>query len=126
VEFWTLVKAPLRRIIVILLQWHSKQDNENLSQEMFLMKIGSSIALIAIGAILAFAVPSTLLPAVDLTMIGYILLALGVIGFIATMVIAAPRKQARVSETRSVVDPNTGETVVRRESQDTGGLKPTL
>jgi hypothetical protein len=103
-----------------------KQDNETLSKEMFLMKIGSSIALIAIGAILAFAVPSTLVPAVDLTMIGYILLALGVIGLIVTMIVAAPRKQSRVSESRSVVDPNTGETVVRSESKDSGGLNPTL
>jgi hypothetical protein len=93
---------------------------------MFLMKIGSSIFLIAIGAILAFAVPDSLFPAVNLTTVGFILLILGVIGLIATMVIAAPRKQARVSETRSVVDPNTGETVVRSESQDRGGLSPTL
>lgn len=90
------------------------------------MKIGSSIFLIAIGAILAWAVPDSLFPAVSLTIVGYILLVLGVIGLIATLVIAAPRKQARVSETRSVVDPNTGETVVRSESQDRGGLSPTL
>lgn len=90
------------------------------------MKLGSSIFLIAIGAILAFAVPDTLFPAVSLTLVGIILLVLGVIAFIAIMVIAAPRKQARVSETRSVVDPNTGETIVRRESKDTGGLNTTL
>lgn len=90
------------------------------------MRIGSSIFLIAIGAILAFAVPDTLFPAVSLTIVGYILLVLGVIGFIATLVVSAPRKQNRVSETRSVVDPNTGETVVRSESKDTGGLNPTL
>jgi hypothetical protein len=90
------------------------------------MKIGSSIALIAIGAILAFAVPGTLIPMVDLTMIGLILLGLGVIGLVITLMVAGPRKQARVSETRSIVDPNTGETVVRRESKDTGGLNPTL
>lgn len=90
------------------------------------MKIGSSIALIAIGAILAFAVPATLIPMVDLTMIGLILLALGVFGLVITLVIASPRRRARVSETRSVVDPNTGETVVRSESKDTGGLNPTL
>lgn len=90
------------------------------------MKIGSSIFLIAIGAILAFAVPDTLVPAVDLTMIGYILLVLGVIAFITVLAVSAPRKQARVSETRSLVDPNTGEAVVRRESQDSGGLNPTL
>lgn len=89
------------------------------------MKIGSSIALIAIGAIIAFAVPATLVPAVDLTMIGYILLALGVIGLIISMVMTGSRNTRRVSESRSVVDPNTGETVVRSESKDSG-LNPTL
>lgn len=90
------------------------------------MRISSSIVLIAIGAIIAFAIPASLLPMVDLTMIGYILLGLGVLGLIISLVLAAPRKKTRVSESRSVIDPNTGETVVRRESQDAGGMNPTL
>lgn len=56
----------------------------------------------------------------DLALVGYILMAVGVIGLIASLVLAAPRRQARVSESRSVVDPNTGETITRRESRDTG------
>lgn len=89
------------------------------------MKIGSSIALIAIGAIIAFAIPATLVPAVDLPMIGFILLGLGVIGLIISMVMTGSRNTRRVSESRSVVDPNTGETVVRSESKDSG-LNSTL
>ena len=85
----------------------------------FLIRIGSSIFLIALGAILAFAI-RVQVSVVDLVLVGYILMAVGVIGLIASLVLAAPRRQARVSESRSVVDPNTGETITRRESRDTG------
>ncbi|MET4134994.1 DUF6458 family protein [Pseudarthrobacter sp. PvP090] len=86
------------------------------------MRIGSSIFLIALGAILAWAVTPGLIPNVDQTMIGYILMAVGVIGLIASLVLAAPGRSRtrRVSETRSVVDPNTGETITRNESRDAG------
>lgn len=84
------------------------------------MRIGSAIFLIAIGAILSWAVAPGLIPNVDQTMIGYILMAVGVIGLIASLVLASPgrRRIRRVSETRSVVDPNTGETITRNESRD--------
>jgi len=84
------------------------------------MRIGSSIFLIAIGAILAWAITPGLVPYVDQTLIGYILMAVGVIGLIASLVLASPGRTRRVSETRSVVDPNTGERIVRNESRDGG------
>jgi low affinity Fe/Cu permease len=84
------------------------------------MRIGSSIFLIAIGAILAWAITPGLVPYVDQTLIGYILMAVGVIGLIASLVLASPGRTRRVSETRSVVDPNTGERIVRNESRDDG------
>ena len=86
------------------------------------MRIGSSIFLIALGAILAWAITPGLIPNVDQTMIGYILMAVGVIGLIASLVLASPGRSrtSRVSETRSVVDPNTGETITRNESRDAG------
>ena len=83
------------------------------------MRIGSSIFLIALGAILAFAI-RVQVDFVDLALVGYILMGVGVIGLIASLVLAAPRRQARLSESRSVVDPNTGEIITRRESRDTG------
>ena len=61
-----------------------------------------------------------LIPYVDQTLIGYILMAVGVIGLIASLVLASPGRSRRVSETRSVVDPNTGERIVRNESRDGG------
>ena len=86
------------------------------------MRIGSSIFLIAIGAILAWAIAPGLIPNVDQTMIGYILMVVGVIGLVASLILAAPGRSRtrRVSETRSVVDPNTGETITRNESRDAG------
>ena len=82
------------------------------------MRIGSSIFLIALGAILAWAVAPGLIPYVDQAMIGYILMVVGVIGLIASLVLASPGRRRRVSETRSVVDPNTGESITRNESRD--------
>jgi hypothetical protein len=86
------------------------------------MRIGSSIFLIAIGAILAWAIAPGLIPNVDQTMIGYILMVVGVIGLVASLILASPGRSRtrRVSETRSVVDPNTGETITRNESRDAG------
>jgi hypothetical protein len=84
------------------------------------MRIGSSIFLIAIGAILAWAITPGLIPNVDQTLIGYILMAVGVIGLIASLVLASPGGTRRVCETRSAVDPNTGERIVRNESRDGG------
>ena len=86
------------------------------------MRIGSSIFLIAIGAILAWAIAPGLIPNVDQTMIGYILMVVGVIGLVASLILASPGRSRtrRVSETRSVVDPHTGETITRNESRDAG------
>ncbi|GFZ90491.1 DUF6458 family protein [Nesterenkonia alkaliphila] len=50
------------------------------------MTIGGSIVLFVIGAILSFAVADRI-DAVDLTMVGYILMGAGVVGFIAGLVL---------------------------------------
>lgn len=83
------------------------------------MRIGSSIVLIALGAILAFAVADGV-DFVDLPLVGYILMGVGVLGLIISLVMNAPRSQRRVSESRSIQDPNTGETVTRNETRDGG------
>ncbi|MCC2593890.1 DUF6458 family protein [Tessaracoccus sp. OS52] len=80
------------------------------------MRIGTSIFLIALGAILAFAVTADSFPYFSLDVAGYILMACGVIGLIWALVAARPR--SRVTETRSVADPNTGEHITRSESSD--------
>lgn len=83
------------------------------------MRIGSSIVLIAIGAILAFAV-ADVIDFIDLRLVGYILMGVGVLGLILSLVMNAPRSQKRVSESRSVQDPNTGEQITRNETRDGG------
>lgn len=83
------------------------------------MRIGSSLALIAVGAILSFAVNAAVFPYFNLTMVGYILMAVGGLGLIASLAMNAPRRTRRVTESRAVVDPATGERIVRNESRDT-------
>lgn len=78
------------------------------------MRIGSSIALIAVGAVLTFAV-SAEIPYVDLDLVGYILMAAGVIGLIWVLLTASRR---RVTQTRAVHDPATGESIRRTETND--------
>lgn len=70
------------------------------------MGIGVSIFLIAVGAILAFAVNFSA-SGVDINVVGYILMAVGIIGLIMTAFIWGPRSRGRggdVVEERRVYD----------------------
>ena len=60
------------------------------------MRIGSALVLLALGAILAFAV-NDIVPNVDLTVVGYILMGVGVIGLIWALLAS---NRSRVSESR--------------------------
>jgi len=51
------------------------------------MRIGSSLFLIAVGAILYFAVTATL-AGIDIQTVGLILMVIGVIGFVLSLVLA--------------------------------------
>ena len=64
------------------------------------MRLGASLTLIAIGAILAFAVADPV-SGIDLRLIGWILMAVGVIGLILTMVFwggTSGRRRERIVE----------------------------
>lgn len=78
------------------------------------MSIGGGIALIVIGAILAFALDFQV-AGIDIKLIGYILIAAGVVVTIIGIAFAA-RRRSTVSTTRSAVDPATGERVERRST----------
>ena len=54
--------------------------------------IGASILLIAVGAVLAFAIDFDI-SGVDISVIGWILMAAGALGLVATLVIWAPRRR---------------------------------
>ncbi|HEV2814564.1 MAG TPA: DUF6458 family protein [Solirubrobacteraceae bacterium] len=61
------------------------------------MGIGTSIFLLAVGAILAFAVTDAI-SGVDLTTVGYILMAAGVLGLLFTTLVMNRRPRTVVRE----------------------------
>jgi hypothetical protein len=71
------------------------------------MGIGASIFLLALGAILAWAVNFSI-SGLDINVIGYILMAVGILGLILTLVVWGPRRRNAtvVAERRYVEDPN--------------------
>ncbi len=83
------------------------------------MSLGAGIFLLALGAILAFAV-NVEVPWVDLTVVGYILMIAGAVGVILGIVLLMRRRRS-VAESRTAVDPATGERV-RRDVRDSDTL----
>ncbi|WP_117215094.1 DUF6458 family protein [Allorhizocola rhizosphaerae] len=65
------------------------------------MGIGASILLIAIGAILTFAL-NVQVGFLDLDVVGWVLMAAGIVGLIFTTLIWGPRRRGTV--TRETVD----------------------
>lgn len=63
------------------------------------MAIGTGIFLIVIGAIAAFAVNDSI-EAVDLTMVGYICMAAGVVAIIVSLIVSAQRSHTSHREVR--------------------------
>jgi hypothetical protein len=63
------------------------------------MGIGASIFLIAIGAILTFAVHASL-SGVSIQTVGIILMVAGALGLIVTLLVFGPRRRAAVVEDR--------------------------
>ena len=73
------------------------------------MKIGLSILLLAAGAVLAFAV-HVAVAGVDLRAVGWILMAVGLLGLIISLVVFTPRRNSRVIESQTT---GAGPTVTR-------------
>ena len=61
------------------------------------MRLGTSIFLLALGAVLAFAV-DVQLSSVDLDVVGWILMAAGALGIVVELAVWAPRRR-RVVQT---------------------------
>ena len=59
------------------------------------MGIGASIFLIALGAILAFAVDASL-SGIDLNVVGWILMLVGAVGLAVTLIVWGPRRRSSV------------------------------
>lgn len=77
------------------------------------MSLGLGIFLIVVGAILSFALNLTV-GAVDLHLVGYILIAAGVV-VSGLGLVTMFRKRSTVTTVRSSVDPTSGEAVTSRE-----------
>ncbi|MCA5923808.1 DUF6458 family protein [Curtobacterium flaccumfaciens] len=80
------------------------------------MRIGSSIALIVIGAIVAFAL-NIQLAGIDLRLIGYILMAAGVVLLIISLAVAFGGRRTTTT-TRTGVDPASGEQITQQDRRD--------
>lgn len=79
------------------------------------MSIGTGVVLFVIGAILVFALNFET-EFINLDMVGYILMAAGLITFIIGLVLLARRRQS-VSTTRVGTDSVTGERVQQRVTE---------
>jgi hypothetical protein len=78
------------------------------------MSIGLGIVLFVIGAILAFALHIDV-GWVDLPLVGYILMAAGVVVFIVGLVFLMRRRRT-IATSHTSVDPRSGDTVRRDET----------
>ena len=82
------------------------------------MGIGSGIFLFVVGAILAFALQLDTGGVVDLQLIGYILMGAGIVIFLVSLLLMLRRRQS-MTETRSTIDPASGQQVTRSDRSDT-------
>ena len=79
------------------------------------MRLGTSIFLLAVGAILAFAVTVSF-SGVDLKTVGVILMVVGVLGIVLEFALFRPRTQRTTSVTST--DPTRNATTRRTETRD--------
>jgi hypothetical protein len=63
------------------------------------MRIGSSLFLLAVGAVLAFAVRDAV-DGIDLVMVGYILMVVGAIGLVVSLVLGSRTRHGEVPPPR--------------------------
>ena len=75
------------------------------------MRLGTSIFIIAVGAIMAFAIEVDRAEGFNINTAGIILMVIGAIGFIAVLALDAPLRR------RTVIDD--GDTIVERPSRRT-------
>jgi hypothetical protein len=84
------------------------------------MSLGLGIFLFVIGAILAFAVDFQV-SGIDLPLIGYILMGAGAIVIVVGIALLI-RGRSSVAETRTAVDPASGQSVTRTSRNETDPL----
>ncbi|MGI8651620.1 MAG: DUF6458 family protein [Geodermatophilaceae bacterium] len=71
------------------------------------MALGTSIFLIALGGVLAFALDRDVISVVNVHIVGYILMAVGILGLIMSLVINSQRSRTQhtvVDDRRPIID----------------------
>lgn len=81
------------------------------------MGIGTGIFLFVVGAILTFALnfETTF---INLDLVGIILMVAGAVVFIISLILVT-RRRSMSTETRSAVDPASGQRITRSDTRDT-------
>lgn len=77
------------------------------------MGIGVAVFLIAIGAILTFAVHAAV-SGISIPVVGIILMVAGAIGLIVTLTVFAPRRRASITEEHTFGDATTRDRITER------------
>ena len=75
----------------------------NLNEGVRLMRIGSSLVLIAVGAILKFAVTASV-SGVSLPVVGVVLMVVGIAGVVLSLILASTARRTEVVHQTTRVD----------------------
>lgn len=81
------------------------------------MRLGTAIVLLALGAILTFALRVDV-SGVDLQVVGWILMAAGALGIVLELAVWGPR-QRRVTQSDTYADPGAAAPVRRSTTEET-------
>ncbi|WNV76301.1 DUF6458 family protein [Geodermatophilus sp. DSM 44513] len=81
------------------------------------MRLGTGIVLLALGAVLTFALRVDV-SGIDLRVVGWILMAAGALGIVLEVAVWGPKRR-RVTRTDAYVDPAAGAPVRRSTTEET-------
>jgi Domain of unknown function (DUF6458) len=84
------------------------------------MKIGAALVLLAVGAILRFAIVTTATHGIDLHVVGDILMIVGLIGLVVWLIVWAPWARGRRSSyaPRTALEEDEAERMAARRADD--------
>ena len=82
------------------------------------MRLGTAILLLALGAILTFALRVDV-SGVDLQVVGWILMIVGALGIVLEVAVWGPRSRRRVTHSEGYAAPATGAPVQRTTTDET-------
>ena len=81
------------------------------------MRLGTAIVLLALGAILTFALKLDV-NGIDLQVVGWILMIVGALGIVLEVAVWGPRSRRRVTHSEGYAAPAAGAPVAQRTTTD--------